>query len=538
VKKTHFVGIVLAAALLAAPWLVGSTSSAGVYDPWCDLDDDGDIDIFDIVRAAGAYGTSGEPYSAKAALAYDSGWLDISDKAGQYFNITHNLHSTALVIDVAGKIVPNGDPHQKHYGGPGDAEPVGWIQRYGGPQGEEGYAVVHTSDGGYALAGVTFSFGAGSGDFWLVKTDTEGTMEWNRTYGGAGLERAHALVQTSDGGYALAGYTDSFGAGNQDVWVVKTDSNGNMEWNRTYGGAGRDSAESIVQTSDAGYAVAGETCSFGEPNGDFWLVKTDGSGNAVWNCTYGALEPNLHSPIGDFAYSLIQTADGGYAMAGATHVWSGMGDLFYTSWWLVKTDPAGAMQWNQTFAYEYWSAIATCVIQTHDGGYAVAGPSGLTENTARALLVKTNASGGREWAVYHSGPDEAIEAWSMVLTEDEGYALAGSWLADEGRRFCLVKANATGQMQWTRIYEVAGYGPFAQSVVRTTDGGYVLAGYSSHLTDGDFVMVKTDAFGLIADCELGLSLSEYTADTLTLYRGAIDPYWNYVRICVWAIREP
>ena len=125
----------------------------------------------------------------------------------------------------------------------------------------------------------------------------------------------------------------------------------------------------------------------------------------------------------------------------------------------------------------------------------------------------------------------------LVLTEDEGYALAGSWLADEGRRFCLVKANATGQMQWTRTYEVAGYGPFAQSVVRTTDGGYMLAGYSSHLTDGDFVMVKTDAFGLIANCELGLSLSEYTADTVTLYRGAIDPYWNYVRICMWAIRE-
>lgn len=151
--------------------------------------------------------------------------------------------------------------------------------------------------------------------------------------------------------------------------------------------------------------------------------------------------------------------------------------------------------------------------------------------------MKTDANGVQEWAVYHSGADEAIEAWSMVITEDAGYALAGSWRTDKGRRFCLVKTNATGQMQWTRTYEVAGFGPYAQALVQTPTGGYVLTGYSSRLSDGDFVMVKTDAFGLIADCELGLSLTDSTADTITLYRGAIDLYWNYVRVRIWKLHD-
>jgi len=130
-----------------------------------------------------------------------------------------------------------------------------WSRTYGGAGQEVAYAVVETSDGGYAIAGYTNSSGAGYDDFWLVKTDAYGNMEWNQTYGGVGSERAYSLVVTSDGGFALAG----------GGLLVKTDVYGNMEWNRTIGG----SIRSLVETSDGGYAIAGTK------NDDFWLAKTD-----------------------------------------------------------------------------------------------------------------------------------------------------------------------------------------------------------------------------------------------------------------------
>jgi len=152
--------------------------------------------------------------------------------------------------------------------------------------------------------------------------------EWNRTYGGTGDESAQALVQTSDGGYALAGVTGSFGAGESDFWLVKTDANGNEEWNKTYGGTGSDFARALVRTVDGGYALAGHTYSFGAGESDFWLVKTDASGNAQWNKTYGGIDV-------DVAYALVQTVDGGYALAGQTSLGVGSGDF-----WLVKIGKA------------------------------------------------------------------------------------------------------------------------------------------------------------------------------------------------------
>ena len=160
--------------------------------------------------------------------------------------------------------------------------PVGassmWSQTYGGTEKDGALSLVQTSDGGYAMVGYTCSFGAGEDDFWLIKTDEAGNMEWNRTYGGTGSDIAISLIETSDGGYALVGYTESFGAGSDDFWFVKTDSSGNMQWNRTYGGTKGDYAFSLVETSDGGYAIAGYTFSVGAVNSDLWLVKTDEQG--------------------------------------------------------------------------------------------------------------------------------------------------------------------------------------------------------------------------------------------------------------------
>ena len=201
-----------------------------------------------------------------------------------------------------------------------------WNRTYGGLAYDVAHALIETADGGYAIVGRTTSFSSGYYDFWLVKTDAAGNMEWNKTYGGTEWDIAHSVVQTSDGGYVIAGSTDSFGAGLDDVWLVKTNSSGNMEWNKTYGGTGNDSAHSIVATSDGGHAIAGYTNSSGAGANDFFLVKNDATGNMEWNQTYGG------SSL-DEAYSLVATSDGGYAIAGTTKSF-GAGDQDF---WLVKT---------------------------------------------------------------------------------------------------------------------------------------------------------------------------------------------------------
>jgi hypothetical protein len=214
---------------------------------------------------------------------------------------------------------------------------------------------VQTGDGGYALAGYTYSFGSGNGDAWLVKADASGNLQWSKTYGGAGDDFARTVVQTGDGGYALAGRTYSFGAGNCDAWLVKADASGNLQWSKTYGGAGSDGAYSVVQTGDGGYALAGDT------SWDFWLVKADASGNLQWNKTYGGANS-------DRAYSVVQTGDGGYALAGYTLSFGAGGPDF----WLVKADASGNLQWNKTYGGASGD-YASSVVQTGDGGYALAG---------------------------------------------------------------------------------------------------------------------------------------------------------------------
>jgi len=151
--------------------------------------------------------------------------------------------------------------------------PTEWNKTYGGTGDDWAGSVVQTSDGGFVMAGGTDSFGAGDYDFWLVKTDAEGNMEWNKTYGGTDIDTARSVIQTGDGGYAIAGQTMSFGAGGRDFWLVKTDAEGNMEWNKTYGGGEGDYLFSVVQTGDGGYALAGYTYSFGAGYDDLWLVK-------------------------------------------------------------------------------------------------------------------------------------------------------------------------------------------------------------------------------------------------------------------------
>jgi hypothetical protein len=230
-----------------------------------------------------------------------------------------------------------------------------------GPESESGKSLIQTSDGGYAIAGFTYSFSAGETDVYVVKLDAHGNLQWTRTIGGENKDMGLSLIQTSDGGYAIAGYTPSFGAGGGDVYVVKLDANGNLQWTKTIGGPKDDQGFSLIQTSDGGYAIAGATQSFGAGEWDVYVVKLDAKGNLQWTKTIGG-------PASEEGYSLIQTSDGGYAIAGSTSSFgAGAKDVY-----VVKLDAKGNLQWTKTIGGpkgEWGSSL----IQTSDGGYAIAG---------------------------------------------------------------------------------------------------------------------------------------------------------------------
>lgn len=197
-----------------------------------------------------------------------------------------------------------------------------WSHNYGGSEGDEAYSVIQTDDGGFALAGWTDSFGAGSSDFWLCKTNSGGYGVLSNHFGGSNTESAHSVVQTGDGGYALAGMTRSYGEGGVDVWLVKTDSSGEKEWAKTFGGSDYEGVYSLIRTDDGGFAMAGYTQSFGHDDSDIWLIKTDSDGNEEWSGMYGGSST-------DKAKQVVQTEDGGYALAGTTWSFDQGGGDFY-----------------------------------------------------------------------------------------------------------------------------------------------------------------------------------------------------------------
>jgi len=331
------------------------------------------------------------------------------------------------------------------------AEPswVLWSQTYGGTEDDGSFHlvyVVETSDVGLAIASNTQSFGAGNGDFWLIKTDYSGNMEWNKTYGGLEVDHPLAFIQTSDGGFALAGGTQSFGDfGSFNVWLVKTDEYGNMLWNMTYG---RGEAGSLIETSDGGYALV---------SGDR-LIKTDDNGNLEWNQTYNG-----------YAYSLVETSDSGFALAG----------VIDADFWLAKTDESGNIEWSMAYGGDELD-IAEAVVQTSDNGFALVGttesfPDNWTD-WKDCWLIKTDEFGNKEWDKTYGG-----EHWdwghSLILTSDGGFAIAGESdsFGAGGYDFWLIKTDGSGSIEWSRTYG----GPerdSAESVIQTSDGGYVLAG--------------------------------------------------------------
>jgi uncharacterized delta-60 repeat protein len=237
---------------------------------------------------------------------------------------------------------------------------VTW-QKTCGASGSEAYSVQQTSDGGYIVAG---AFGDPS-DVWVAKLNSTGGVTWKKSCGGSSEDCAKSIQQTSDGGYIVAGYTKSFGAGNGDVWVLKLNSTGGVDWQKTYGGGDSDRAYSVQQTSDGGYIVAGGaggiSGDLGFTSGDVWVLKLSSTGDVTWQKTYGGGRT-------DWAQSVQQTSDGGYIIAGYTYSFGAGTDDF----WVLKLDSTGGVTWQNAYG-GYKSERAYSVQQTTDEGFIVAG---------------------------------------------------------------------------------------------------------------------------------------------------------------------
>ena len=336
-----------------------------------------------------------------------------------------------------------------------------WDNIFGGAASDYARCVQQTSDGGYIIVGYTNSFGAGSTDVWLIKTDSNGTKQWDTTFGSSYGERAHSVAQTTDGGYIIVGETP-FGSGGDDVWLIKTDSGGTMQWDQMLGGLGNDAGYSVRQATDGGYVIAGITESYGSGGEDVWLVKTDSSGVIQWDQPFGGTGDDL-------GFSVRQTSDGGYIVAGYTLSYGAGG----ADAWLIKTDASGSEQWNRTFGgtgddYGY------CVRQTTDGGYAVSGQNNSSGHNA--WLIKTNSSGIQQWDRTYGGT--GME-WGVSVdqTSDGGYIITGATdsFGAGATDIWLVKTAANGVKQWDQTFG-GTYPEWGECVQQAGDGGYVIVG--------------------------------------------------------------
>jgi len=352
-----------------------------------------------------------------------------------------------------------------------------WERNYGGQYSDEGYSVQQTNDGGYIVAGYSSSFG---NQVYLIKTNAFGDTLWTKTYGGAGTDEGRSVQQTSDGGYIVAGRTNSFGNGDQ-FYLVKTNASGDTLWTKAYGGTSQDWGYSVQQTNDGGYIAAGWTTSFGNAF-QVYLIKTNASGDTLWTRTYG-------DTLFDEGNSVQQTSDGGYIVAGRTN---SFGYLFQV--YLIKTNASGNTLWTRTYggASQDWGYS---VQQTSDGGYIVAGGTESFGKGDQVYLIKTNASGDTLWTRTY-GDTLFDEGNSVQQTSDTGYIIVGRTLSFGNRwQAYLIKTNASGDTLWTRTYggTSQGWGNF---VHQTTDEGYIVAGSCSY-SGGypNIYLIKTDANG-------------------------------------------
>jgi len=319
-----------------------------------------------------------------------------------------------------------------------------WQKSYGGllASGDDPKSIIQTSDGGFIFAGNTgdsFPNYHGQADAWVCKLNSNGAIQWQRCYGGSQMDYARSIVQTSDGGYIFAGLTNSDNGdvignhGSYDYWLVKLNATGTVQWSKCYGGSGWDDAQSIIQTTDNGYIVTGEEQSTdGDVTGNItgneteWTVKLDNMGNIQWEKCYGG------GITGTAGLSILQTLDGGYITGGGARYNGGdvTGNHGGADYWVVKITDTGNIQWQKCFGGSN-DDYGFSIVKTIDGNYAIGGYSSsadgeVTGNHGLAdyWVVKLDTNGNMLWEQSYGGNMQEV-CLSMISTSDNGLAIIG-----------------------------------------------------------------------------------------------------------------
>jgi hypothetical protein len=340
-----------------------------------------------------------------------------------------------------------------------------WTKTFGGNNSDNGNYVLQTADGGFIIVGTSFSDSTERNQVWLIRTDNLGNQIWDRTYGGTGHEYGYSVYQTSDGGFVITGSTNSNNPLG-DAFLLKTDFDGDEVWFKTYG----DSSDSetgyrVKELSDGGYIISGHTADTSSNTTDVLLIRTDELGNLIWLKTFGETGS-------EYGYSVQEVSPAGFIIAGYTTSIFGAGNADV---WLIHTDYSGNIIWTKTFGgsgFDY----AYSVQQTSDGGFIIAGgTTSYGSGTLDVWLIRLNSSGDSLWTKTYGSTKNEI-ASSIKQTTDGGFIVTGgaAALGEEADVF-IIRINSSGDTLWTKTLG-GDYYDYGNAVQQTSDGGYIIAG--------------------------------------------------------------
>ncbi len=357
-----------------------------------------------------------------------------------------------------------------------------WSQTFGTTNSEDARDLVECSSGGFAFVGEIQVSGHGT-DVWLVRTDNNGNQLWNRTFGGTYSEDGKALTECSDGGFAITGYKYSGGL-YPDLWLIRTNSTGHEQWNQVFDVYATDVGNDVIECSGGGFAVIGTTQNTSHTY-NFLLLRTDATGNHLWNQSFGYAGSER-------GYSIVEASSGGFALAGSKYVGN-------TDMWLVRTDASGNHQWNKTYGGPYGEACNE-LVECSDGGFALTGYAYNTDTGDDDYwLVRTDAAGVHQWNQSYHGLSED-EAKGLVECSDGGFALIGSggYVDEEIRRggcqkgkwageedMWLVRTDASGNHVWNQSFGGTNDDD-GRAIVSCSDGGFALAGITMSYGAGNY----------------------------------------------------
>jgi hypothetical protein len=356
------------------------------------------------------------------------------------------------------------------------SDSITFTRTFGGEGWDRGINLIQTRDGGYAFIGYTDSPPAAQEDLYLVRTDPRGD----------GKDNGWAILETDDGGFLIVGFTDSFGAGGMDVYLVRTDADGNSLWERTFGGPQSEFGWAMAPTSDGGYVLAGQTDSFGEGDKDGYIVKVNASGEELWSRTFGG-------PQEDRLYSIDQSADSGFILTGTTKSFgAGNRDA-----WLVKTTSSGELDWTQVFGEEQ-DDVGHSVRRTTDGGYIVTGyTKSFGAQDYDSWLIKTNRDGISQWQTLYGGTEDDRTIYGEQI-EGDGYIAVGytKGFGAIGWDVFLVRIGFTGEVAWHKTFGGNGQDT-GYTVIQASDRGFTLTGETTSFGagGGDMYVIKVNQVG-------------------------------------------